>query len=919
MSGFGITTSGGSAPTPVPETVITFNQLTPTTVGVVFDPDAPNNTDAIYSSDIDASNWRWTGSAYITYNVPSTTAWNIYGTTTDAGGNKTSAIGRFGSVYAVNFGNKIGFTSTSIAGSVGNWYNVFAIIVYSAFENLAFTIIMNERGAGSGGGSHVKLDFIVKIQNTTVKSIVVNCASNSYLNTFDLSNFEVLWDNNTRRFTVYYKPTAPNMSTAWTVINADKSNSNGYIIWNNTYLATPSLAGQVNDAINTKKITLNQINGAYSLPVADGTANQVMQTNGAGITSWATLDTAIPQSQTVYVDSEYGVDSTGRGYLNKPYLTIEYALANTINTGTITATTTNNNITLTSVSDTTDIKIGQFITGAGIPYGSQVVSKTVNTIVLSKPCTAAATITTTWWTTYNVICVGSFIVLSNIYKNGFCIDTKSHNATINFGAFVLFTLTSNALIPVGFKLGKTNGTHTNSQLHTTGAFSGITANFDHGNYYSIGTGLQYSNANGHFNYSSDVNIEGVFFDCRFGAISYFYSIGGTFNWNSDAYALLGGVRGGGALFSTVKGNITTPTSVNAIHGIGVNYAVYGNIKGSVLMSTMTLQNVGSIYANIVGTTVTLNGGNVGKINMFGSIVGNVVAIGVVGLYGFVDGTITSSGSTVTCTTIFNGSSGIINVGDSIVIYEYASPTYGTLSNTINISTGTFINKGQVRGSFTFTGAGKYINNGTVHVGVATNVPPQSVISNGGSFINNATGVVRNDGPNAACLMTKLDGVLVNNGRMVSTYNLFVNYSANTSVSRDIIIQNSFTNGNGSNGGVGKGTGNILSLLVGNANTDTSATIFDGTNTVTISVVGAGKTSNQISNEFVSLIKASVLLYQFTGFTGFRFYFIGLQSITTTATSLVNLSTTLYNAGGGLSFVPNILVAGTEINNSNLNY
>ena len=659
----------------------------------------------------------------------------------------------------------------------------------------------------------------------------------------------------------------------------------------------------------------------YAIQLQDGTEGVgkfLRCATADGKAEWANIDFSIPQSQNIYVDSEYGVNSAGRGDINKPYLTIEYALATTINTGTITATTTTNNNTLSAVSDTALIKVGQFITGTGIPYNSHVVSKTGNTIVLSKTCTATASITATWWTTYNVICVGSFTVLSNIYKHGFYIDAKTYNATINFGAFVLFQLMSNSVIPVGFKLGKTNGTHANSQLHTTGGFSGITANLDHGNYYTIGTGLQYGNSDGHFNYSGDVNIEGVFFDCRFGSISLF-GIGGIFNWNSDAYALLGGVRGGGAIFSTVKGNITTPASISAILSIGTNYAVYGNIKGSVLMNMMTIGEVGSIYANISGTTVTLNGGNVGKINMFGSIVGNVAASGVVGLYGFVDGTITSSGNTVTCTTIFNGSSGIINVGDSIVIYEYASPTYGTLSNTINISTGTFINKGQVRGNFSFTGNGKYINNGTVFPGLATNSPPASVISNGGSFINNPTGVVRYDGNEVACLMTKLNGILVNNGRMVNKSKLYVNYSANTSASKDIIIQNSFTNGNGSNGGVGKGTGNILSLLVTSAGVDTSADIFDGTNTVTISVVGAGKTSDQISNEFVALIEASVLLYQFTAFTGFRFYFIGLQSITTTATTLVNLTSTLYNVGGGLSFVPNILVAGTEINNSNLNY
>jgi len=117
------------------------------------------------------------------------------------------------------------------------------------------------------------------------------------------------------------------------------------------------------------------MNNSYKLPIGDGTPAQVLQTDGSGTASWTTINLFIPQSQNIYVDSENGINTTDRGNINKPYLTIEYALSNTVNTGTITATTTNNNITLTSVSDTTDIKIGQFITGAGIPYGSQVVSK----------------------------------------------------------------------------------------------------------------------------------------------------------------------------------------------------------------------------------------------------------------------------------------------------------------------------------------------------------------------------------------------------------------------------------------------------------------------------------------------------------------------------------------------------------------
>jgi len=658
-----------------------------------------------------------------------------------------------------------------------------------------------------------------------------------------------------------------------------------------------------------------------SVKIVDGTqgAGKVLTSDANGLGTWASAGSSIPQTNTIYVDSVNGVNAaTGRGDINTPYLTIEYALSNITNTGTVTATTTSGSATLTAVSDTTNIQVGQYITGTGIPYESIVVSKTSNTIVLSKTCTASATITATWWTIYDVICIGNFTVTSNIYKHGFYINAKIYNATINFGAFTLFQLTSNAVIPVMFKLGTTNGTSASSCLHTTGLFTAIGCYIDHGYYYSLGTSLQYSNSNGHFNYSGNVTIVGDMFDCRFGSISFFYSIGGQFKWDSDAYGLLGGLRGGGS-FSLINGNIITPTSINALQSIGSTFLVYGKITGSVSVGVSTFE-VSSIYSDIRGTTITLDGSNVGRINMFGSISGNVSCVGIVGLYGYVSGNVTASGATITCVTIFNGSNGTITVTSGTVIYDYSAPSYNSYFNTVSIGDGTFINNGFIRCSLSYTSTGKFINNGTVYTNISTAVTPNLVINNGGSFINNPNGVVRYDGTEVAALMTKTSGTLINNGRMVNSSRLFVNYSANTSASRDIIIQNSFTNGNGANGGVSKGTGNILWVNTTLANTNTSVTFFDGTNTVPISVVGAGKTVAQINAEIVTLVKASILQFECCEILyGGYVFFIGLQSITTTATSLTNMTSGTYNGGGGLSFTPNALVYGTEINDYNLNY
>ena len=81
-----------------PDATIEFNQVTPTTAGVVFTPNIPANKDYVYVSNVNASQWTYNGTAYITYTPPASTAWNLAGGTSDAGSNKTGAIYRSGKV-----------------------------------------------------------------------------------------------------------------------------------------------------------------------------------------------------------------------------------------------------------------------------------------------------------------------------------------------------------------------------------------------------------------------------------------------------------------------------------------------------------------------------------------------------------------------------------------------------------------------------------------------------------------------------------------------------------------------------------------------------------------------------------------------------------------------------------------------------
>ncbi|WP_164847857.1 tail fiber domain-containing protein [Sandaracinomonas limnophila] len=96
----GVDSNGDVILTNVPGTqnIVTFSTATPTTSGVVFTPDTPSDQSVVYQSSVDNSLWTYNGTTYVTYTAPASTAWNLAGTTNDAGSNKTASIWRGGSV-----------------------------------------------------------------------------------------------------------------------------------------------------------------------------------------------------------------------------------------------------------------------------------------------------------------------------------------------------------------------------------------------------------------------------------------------------------------------------------------------------------------------------------------------------------------------------------------------------------------------------------------------------------------------------------------------------------------------------------------------------------------------------------------------------------------------------------------------------
>lgn len=87
-----------------PSDTVFIDKNTPTTDGVVFDPNTPALTDTLYVSSTNGSTWIYNGSAYTTYTAPAVqaTPFFIAGTDIDAGSNKKAIIERSGEVRVKN-------------------------------------------------------------------------------------------------------------------------------------------------------------------------------------------------------------------------------------------------------------------------------------------------------------------------------------------------------------------------------------------------------------------------------------------------------------------------------------------------------------------------------------------------------------------------------------------------------------------------------------------------------------------------------------------------------------------------------------------------------------------------------------------------------------------------------------------------
>jgi len=469
-------------------------------------------------------------------------------------------------------------------------------------------------------------------------------------------------------------------------------------------------------------------NSTYFRDVADGlihykdSTGTVLEMYAAGGIS------SIPQANKIYVDSVNGVDSTSRGNINNPYLTPEYALSDITNTGTVTATTANLSATLTAVSSTSNIVVGQFITGTGIPYNSVVVSKTVNTIVLSQVCTASATITVTYWTPYLIMLNGNFVATSNWQKQGFTFNCL--NSTISWGAFNLFNLSTAQLVPFSVIGGNWNGTSASSRFLSMSSVTTADFVFKPNVFYSIGTGYSIDcNQNGQNKFGT-FTLECQNYKCAFGSIASFES-NGNVNVSGYFYSLLTGFLLRYCTFN-VFGKLESPSSVNIINNtqsatiisnaviVGSLSGVYGVFNGNIYGTTLT--NTGGSYA----VPATYNGGvqistftNSGFAIINGQMLGNVVNNGTLGnivineMIGTYTGSSSSKGTVRGASDVGSTFSATLSGTSELTVLDTRFMINAVSGYTIGAGC-TLYNKGYFRGGIG-TVAGTLINEGNMTI------------------------------------------------------------------------------------------------------------------------------------------------------------------------------------------------------------
>lgn len=629
-------------------------------------------------------------------------------------------------------------------------------------------------------------------------------------------------------------------------------------------------------------------------------------------------ETPTSLTNTIFVDATRGDDATADGSIAKPYKTPEQAVADfdPVVLAFVGDIISGTNYITVAAGVTPNLKEGQLIVGTGIPFDTRVVSLALYSITLSNNVTATSVGESfEAWVEASIEAYGDFKIASNIYKQG--IISYDFNGVVSVGAIAMLDMGSVVVkTHLKFKCQKWLGLHAGSRFFTQNLYQDVKmwVDIDVHTIQSKGTGYVFEFYNSFyydFTRICNANIKCAYLETAGMAIN---AMGGSLNYTGDVVATLGVISARDLIFK-LKGNITVPSGISGILfrsatartridiegdmlGFG-NYTLYGDvyIKGRFFTTTSTIETNscvidGQIAGNMTFTSgdAILNVTNEKSIYSVNTIITNTNCRLLINMTSnFYQNARTIQIIQNGNITIFNGVSRKFRFdvnGGKLITHGYHSLVERTLG--VVVTGGIWENHAEI------------ISNNTV---TYLNLFEQSggVIRNFGILKNE---VVRKTSP----LGIISGGVFESRNGHISTANGMPPIRCIGSA-QDIRWFNGTTNSDTINS-IEKGYGKVIYVRVTTTETDTQFDLFDGTNTETFSVVGAGLTREQIAQQFVTDILASTLNFEYVeiggaaqGLGDFDIQIVGLEEQPILASALTNATTAVRVDFG---YAPNFL-------------
>lgn len=264
--------------------------------------------------------------------ITSATPFFLAGTTVDAGSNKTSRISRTGDVLigatgsslnakfvvggktiANAYATRTGFASTSDITRTGKWYRIMSFDCnYSIYATHHFKIILGFNGNSNGAGFVAELDLNIKRQNTSIyTSVVVNQSASSTELLYDVNdkNIEFLWNNTTKRVTMYFRPDQNYSALSLTILNP-RETANTRFSFLNQYTNATDLSAEVSNSFTEKSVVMGDVIGNYfTAPIFKRKISNEINNDYVNV---------VQSSQAFGIRTEFGDASYGAKYIFSP-------------------------------------------------------------------------------------------------------------------------------------------------------------------------------------------------------------------------------------------------------------------------------------------------------------------------------------------------------------------------------------------------------------------------------------------------------------------------------------------------------------------------------------------------------------------------------------------------------------------------